>query len=82
MSEGSPPSANRWSRRRLAVVLYPFVTAAVAVNLYLAFLMGASFGLPVLSPIWALILAVPFGLPAGWAAAVWVDRLIDEAERG
>lgn len=82
MSEGSPPSANRWSRRRLAVVLYPFVTAAVAVNLYLAFLLGVSFGLPVLSPIWALILAVPLGLPAGWASAVWVDRLIDEAERG
>lgn len=79
MSVGNPPSAPRWSRRKLAVVLFPFVTAAVAVNLFLASLLGAVFGLPVLSPVMALVVSVPLGLPATWAAALWVDHLLDEA---
>jgi hypothetical protein len=79
MSDGKPPSAPRWSRRKLAVVLYPFVAAAVAVNLFLASLLGAALGLPVLPPIWALILSAPLGVPATWATAIWVDRLLDEA---
>jgi len=81
MSDGNPTKADRWSRRKLAVVLYPFVTAAVAVNLFLASLLGASVGLPVLPPTWALILALPLGLPATRAATAWVSRLLDEAER-
>ncbi len=82
MSDGSPTSALRWSRRKLAVVLFPFVTAAVAVNLFLASLLGAAVGLPVLSPLLALVLSLPLGIPATWAAARWVDRLLDQAEDG
>lgn len=81
MSDGPTPSGERWSRRKLAVVLFPFVTAAVAINLYLAFLLGASVGLPVLSPVWALVASVPLGVPASYAAAAWVDRLLDETEQ-
>lgn len=80
MSDSSPTSATRWSRRKLAVVLFPFVAAAVAVNLFLASLLGASFGIPVLSPLLALALSVPLGIPATWAAARWVDHLLDQAE--
>ena len=79
MSEGSPDHAGRWSRRKLALVLFPFVTAAVAVNLFLASLLGASLGLPVLSPVWAVIVSVPLGIPATLAATAWVNRLLDEA---
>lgn len=80
MPERSPTSASRWSRRKLAVVLFPFVAAAVAVNLFLASLLGASLGVPVLPPLLALVLSLPLGIPATWAAARWVDHLLDEAE--
>lgn len=80
MSNGSPTSAARWSRRKLAVALFPFVAAAVAVNLFLASLFGASFGVPVLPPLLALLFSFPLGVPATWAVACWVDGLLDRAE--
>lgn len=80
MPDSSPTSASRWSRRKLAVVLFPFVAAAVAINLFLASLIGASFGLPVLIPRLALALSVPLGVPAAWATARWVEGLLDQAE--
>ena len=58
------------------------VAAAVAINLFLASLIGASFGLPVLTPHLAVALSVPLGVPATWAAARWVDGLLDQAEDG
>lgn len=79
MSESSPPSAARWSRHKLAVALFPFVAAAVAVNLFLASLLGAHLGVPVLSPLRSLVLSVPLGVPAAWATALWIDRLLDRA---
>jgi hypothetical protein len=81
MSDGTPPPALRWSRRKLAVMFFPFVAAAVAVNLFLASLLGAAFGLPVLPPSLALALSVPLGVPASWATAIWVESLLDQAER-
>ena len=80
MSDRSSRPAPRWSRRKLVAVLFPFVAAAVAVNLFLASLLGASFGFPVLPPVWALVLSVPLGLPATWATMLWVERLLDRAE--
>lgn len=82
MSDGRPTSATRWSRGKLAVVLYPFVAAAVAINLFLASLLGVHFGVPVLSPRLALALSLPLGVPAAWMAARWVDRLLDQAGDG
>ena len=81
MPEENSNQAGRWSRRTLAAVLFPFVTAAVAVNLFLASLLGARFGLPVLSPIWALALSPTLGFPATFAATIWVESLLDEAGR-
>lgn len=69
----------RWSRRKIAVVLYPFAAAAVAINLFLLSLMGQAIGLPALPPVWALALSVPLGIPATWAFARWVENLLDEA---
>lgn len=68
------------SRRKLAVLLYPFAAAAVAINLFMLGLMAQWVGLPAISPYWAMALSVPLGVPATWLAARWVRGLIDEAE--
>ena len=60
-------------------MLYPFTAAAVAINLFLLGLMGQALGLPALAPVHALLLAVPLGVPATWAAGRWVRHLLDEA---
>ncbi len=78
MSNDLFPNA-RWSRRKIAIVLYPFAAAAVAINLFMLSLMTQVFGLPALSPVWALGLSVPLGVPAAWLFARWVDGLLDEA---
>ena len=70
-------SRNGW---RLPVILYPFVTAAVAINLFLLGLIANYAGLPALSPVAALLWSVPLGVPANWLATRWVRSLIAEAE--
>jgi len=62
-------------------LLWPFATAAAAINLYLLGLIGLAFDLPPIPPVTALWLSLPLGLPATWAAARWVASLIAEAER-
>lgn len=52
----------------------------MAINLFLLGLLGMAVGLPTIPPVTALWLSLPLGLPATWAAARWVRRLIDEAE--
>lgn len=66
---------------KLALLLYPFATTAVAINLFLLGLIGLAVGLPSLSPVAALLLSVPLGIPATWLSARWVRNLIDQAER-
>lgn len=66
---------------RLCVWLYPFTAGAVAINLFLLFLMLQALGVPAMPPLIALAIAVPLGVPATWLAARWVRHLIDEAER-
>ena len=60
-------------------MLWPFVTGAVAINLFLAGLIGTWIDLPALSPVMALAASLPLGLPATWAATRWVQRLIRTA---
>jgi hypothetical protein len=64
----------------LPVVLFPFAASAVAINLFLLGLLGQSIGLTALPPVWAVIWALPLGLPATWAATRWVRHLIAQAE--
>jgi hypothetical protein len=52
----------------------------VAINVFLLGLIGVAVGLPAISPVTALWLSLPLGLPATWAAARWVTRLIAEAD--
>lgn len=61
-------------------MLWPFVTSAVAINLFMLGLLGQAVGLPALSPFAALWLSLPAGLPATWAAARWLRGLLDQAE--
>ena len=61
-------------------LVWPFATAAVAINLFLFGLIGLAIGLPAMPPVTALWLSLPLGLPATWAAARWVANLIAEAE--
>lgn len=61
-------------------MLWPFATAAVAINLFMLGLLGQAIGLVALSPLTALWLSLPLGLPATWAAARWVRSLLRQAE--
>lgn len=66
--------------RKLWLMLYPFTAAAVAINLFLLFLMLQAVGIPAMPPVTALLIGLPLGLPANFAVTAWVQRLIDEAE--
>ena len=70
----------RWPVRRLALLLYPFVALAAAVNLFFLGLMGRAVNGPVVSPLEALILGLVVGAPAAWAAGRWARRMMDEAD--
>lgn len=72
--------AGRWPVWKLALLLYPFAAAAVAINLFLLGLLGQAVGLSALSPLVALLAAGPLGVPAAIAAGCWAGRLIDRAE--
>jgi len=72
----APPSVFK-----LALILYVFVMAAVAVNLFMLSLAWQRVGLPALSPVLAVLCSLPLALPVTWLAARWVRRLIDEAEK-
>jgi len=67
---------------KLGLILWPFATSAVAINLFMAGLLAQVIGLPALSPVTSLWLSLPLGLPATWAAARWVRRLLEQAKGG
>ena len=71
---------DRWSILKLGFLLYPFTAAAVAINLFMIGLLGQAVGLPTLSPVLAISLSVPLGVPATILVSRWVRRLMDEAD--
>ena len=77
-SRKAPATRPSW---QLHLLLWPFATAAVAINVFLLGLIGIAVGLPAIAPVTALWLSLPFGLPATWIATRWVASLISEAER-
>jgi hypothetical protein len=62
-------------------LLWPFASAAVAINLFLLGLIGLAVGLPAIPPVAALWGALPLSLPATWIAARWVAGMIAQAEQ-
>ncbi len=78
-SKTAPATESLW---KLGAILWPFVAAAVAINLFLLGLIFHSAGwFDALAPISALIGALPLSFPATWAAARWARNLIREAEQ-
>lgn len=69
----------RWSVLRLALLLYPAVAAAAAINLFMLALMAPVLGLPVLGPVGSLLAGAVAGLPLAVLAGRWLRRLLDEA---
>lgn len=70
-----------WPVWKLAVLVYVFAAAAVAINLFMVGLLMQGVGLPAIPPHVALLAAGPLGLPAAWLAGRWIRGLLDEAER-
>lgn len=79
MTTDKPPGSRSFGK--LYALLYPFTAGAVAINFFMLSLMTQAIGLPALSPVTALVLALPLGLPANWLVTRWVRGLMDEAER-
>lgn len=76
-SATAPATKSLW---KLGLLLWPFATSAVAINLFMLGLLGQWLGLPAISPVAALWWCLPLGLPATYAAARWVRHLIAQAE--
>ena len=74
------PATKRHSLWKLGVFAWPFATSAVAINLFMLGLLWQWVGLPAIPPMAALWWSLPLGLPATWAVARWVRRLLEEAE--
>ena len=66
----------------MALLLYPFVTGAVAINLFMAGLLVQFLGWGALTPVAALLWSLPLGVPASFAFGAWVRRLMDRADAG
>ena len=75
------PRDQIWPLWKLALLLYPFAAAALAINLFMLGLLGPSVGMASLSPAMALLVSLPLGLPASWAAALWARHLLREGSK-
>lgn len=64
---------------RLVALVYPFAAGAAAVNLFFLSLVLSWVGLPVLTPVHAVLGGLLLGLPAAWAFARHIRRLMVEA---
>lgn len=65
---------------KLFAALYPFGAGAMGVNLFFASLIGSWVGWPVLTPWQAVAGGMLIGLPATWAFACHIVRLMKKAE--
>ncbi len=65
---------------RLLVGLYPFGAGAMGVNLFFASLIGSWLGWRVLTPREAAAGGLVLGLPATWAFACHIVRLMRQAD--
>lgn len=62
--------------------VYPFAASAAAVNVYFVSLILSWLGLPVVTPAHAVLGGVVLGLPATWAFARHIHRLMEKAAAG
>ena len=71
---------SQMSRGRLTLILYPLAAGAMAVNLFFAFLIASWVGVPVLSPVQALLGGAVLGWPASWLFSGHMKRLMAKAD--
>ena len=69
------------SRVRLTLILYPFGAGAMAVNLFFASLIASWVGWPVLTPVQSVLGGAVLGVPATWAFAGHIKRLMQKADQ-
>ncbi|WP_037311410.1 hypothetical protein [Ruegeria halocynthiae] len=79
-SRKAPATEGKWPVWKLAILLYPATALAVAINLFLAGLIGHSAGFGVIAPVTAIVWSIPLGIPASWLAGRWLRGLMDEAD--
>jgi hypothetical protein len=77
MADQPPLTRPGW---RLLAAIYPFAAGAAAVNLFFATMILSWIGWPVLTPVQSLLGGLALGLPATWAFARHIRRLMAEAE--
>lgn len=70
-----------WSLRRLWLASYPFMTGAMAINLYMLSLIWVRLGLPILTPSQALAAGAVIAIPVAYAVAHRIRKLIDQSDR-
>jgi hypothetical protein len=80
MTEGPSEDGGRWPVWRLGLMLYPFVAAAVAINAFMAGLLGKTLGLGTIAPVPSLAVGAVLGIPATIWAARKLRALMDEAD--
>ncbi len=73
-------SDGRWSVLRIACWLYPFGAGAMAINLFFLSLILSWIGWEVLTPVQSLIGGLIIGVPATYAFAAHIRRLMDKAD--
>lgn len=69
-----------WSVGQIALALYPFGAGAMVVNLFFAGLIGSWMGLPVITPLWAVVGGAMIGVPVTWAFARHIRNLMNHAQ--
>lgn len=77
----SPPDASPRPGWMLVAGIYPFAAGAAAVNLFFLSLIMSWIGWPVLSPVASLVGGLVLGVPAAWAFARHIRRLMAQADR-
>lgn len=66
---------------RLFLSIYPFGAGAMAVNVFFASLIWSWIGWPVLTPVQSVLAGAALGLPATWAFARHIQRLMEKADQ-
>jgi hypothetical protein len=74
-------SPRGWGVGRLTLVLFPFGAGAMGANLFFASRIGSWVGGPVLSPLTSARGGRVIGLPATWAFARHLRRMMDQVDR-
>ncbi|AFO93399.1 NnrT protein (plasmid) [Phaeobacter inhibens] len=70
-------SQSGWSRRRIAIALYPLCAGAMAVNVFFASLITSWLGMPVLGTAASIAIGAMIAVPATYAFAGHIRRLMD-----